>query len=203
MVDHRDRAARLGAALGLAAVLGACTGGGGSPAPSGPAAATTSPTVAISIPTGTALAAATTTPPSRSPGTTVHPAASPGQVPAAPPTAVLGGLTGDSSANGELGTYFWADVGTDAPWIVGNLAGTAGRGAPLHITFGGARPGTWTAAWAKVVQGSAGSPVGASTGTGDVALSAPGSGGDWTLRVTAVFGPTANATYYWRLTVAP
>jgi hypothetical protein len=116
---------------------------------------------------------------------------------------VLGGLTGDSSANGELGTYFWADVGTDAPWIVGNLAGTAGRGAPLHITFGGARPGTWTAAWAKVVQGSAGSPVGASTGTGDVALSAPGSGGDWTLRVTAVFGPTANATYYWRLTVAP
>ena len=199
MVDRWDRAARIGAALGLAAVLAGCAGGGSASMSS----ASTPPATASALATVSAPASTATIAPSGASGGSVAPSASMAPVPAAPPTALLGGLSGDTAADGALGTYFWADVGTDAPWIVGKRAGAAGAGARLHVTFGGALAATWTSAWAKVVQGSAGSPVGSASGEGDISLSTPASGGDWTLRVSAVFGPAANATYYWRVTVTP
>jgi hypothetical protein len=121
--------------------------------------------------------------------------------PSSPPAATLGGLAGSGTATGSLGSYTWAGGGSDAPWIVAKPAGTVKAGAPLLVTFGGLEPTGWSAAWAKVIDGAAAAPTSGSAGPSAVTLRAPSTAGQWSVRVTASFGPGANATYYWRVSV--
>jgi len=198
MVDRWDRAAHLGAGLGLAAVLAACAGGAVSPAPPGTPASPEGSGVPAARQPATSTDAPTADPTS-APATTAPTAALPGS----PPAATLGGLAGGGTAVGALGSFTWAGGGSDAPWIIGKAAGSVRPGATLRVTFTGLVPASWTAAWAKVVDGTAASPTGGTTGSSDVTLRAPSKAGPWSVRVTGSFGPGANATYYWRVTVAP
>jgi hypothetical protein len=116
---------------------------------------------------------------------------------------VLEGLVGGQPGAGVLGSYTWSGSGSDAPWVVGQPVGSARQGSAMAAGFGPLSPGSWTAAWARVAAGAAEDPVDGVSGTGPVSVAAPSSGGDWSLQVTASFGPGANATYYWRLTVTP
>ena len=198
MVDRWDRAARLGTALGLAAMLAGCAGGGSvSPAPAG--TASTGPLVAAT--TGPVLSVAPTTAPSPTADRTTSPAPTIA-LPSSPPTATLAGLTG-GAATGALGSYTWAGGGSDSPWIPGKAAGTVKAGGALRATFGGLTPADWSAAWATVANGAVGAPAGGTTGMSAVSISAPPRGGTWSVRVSASFGPGANATYYWLVTVTP
>ncbi len=212
MAARQPRAARLGAAVGLLVVLAGCSGGPGAQAdPTGaasppPAASAVGSVVASAAPGGTAPApdspSAVPASPSPSSGGFPSPSAVP-SLPDAPPEATIGGLDGGASARGALGSYTWGGSGTDAPWIVGRVAGDVRAGSALTVSLAAPAPASWTAAWAGVADGVAGAPTDGSTGGGVVTVTAPPGVGDWSLRVTASFGPGANATYYWRLTVTP
>ncbi len=199
-----DRAARLGAVVGLAALVTACAGSPTTPRVAGsPPPATDGWTAAPSGPAGPASTAPATGTPSAEavPEGGSPPAAS--TLPESPPAGVLSGLVAGRTARGELGSYTWAGGGTDAPWVVGPELATASEGSSLTVMFGALVPLSWTAAWATVADGTAGSPTGEAAGSGVVSVGAPSTGGDWSLRVTASFGPGANATYFWHLTVVP
>jgi hypothetical protein len=156
-------------------------------------------------PAASASATALTPPPVLSPDAapSAVPASALPAMPGEPPAGMLAGLADGASAQGQLGSYTWAGNGTDAPWIVVPEPLGASVGAPLTATFGAIVPLTWTAAWARVAGGIAGDPRGGTTGSGIVAVDAPSATGDWSLCITAWFGPGANATYYWRLALAP
>ncbi len=201
-------AVHVGAAVAAVLITAGCTGG----APPSPANAGSS--ALVSAPpsgTGPAATAAATPPLTPAPSSATAPptagsepsptqAASPAPIPATPPVAVLGGLDGPA-ASGQLGSYTWGSGGSDAPWIVGEALGTATSGASLDVSLAGATPASWTAAWAEVSGGIAGSPSAGASGSGQVAVTAPAKAGDWTLRVTATFGPGHNATYFWHLAI--
>jgi hypothetical protein len=188
-------AIRAGIAIALVTVLAACGAGGSSPRTAATSVAGTSAPATVPTVSG----------PPANPSPSLVDAASPSlsPLPSAPPAATLSGLAGGRPATGALGTYTWGGGGSDAPWIVGKRAGTAGSGSRLAVDLGGLTPVGWDTAWAKVRNGVAASPTGASSGTGLPVVTAPSSGGDWTLRVTVSFGPGANATYYWRISVTP
>ena len=149
-----------------------------------------------SVPTPPASPTSAPTSPAPSPTA----AATPGPIPSEPPVAALRGLDG-ADATGQLGSYTWGSGGSDAPWIVGEVLGTAAGGALLDVSLGDATPAGWTAAWADVSGGMAGSPSGGTSGSSHVRVTAPARAGDWSLRVTATFGPGYNATYFWHLTI--
>jgi hypothetical protein len=207
-MDKRfELAGRLGTALAAILVVAGCTGAASSsPASAGPSAPTTSAATTMSpAPTAGPTASPALTPgaspaaPASSPAPSPTQAATPGPIPAKPPVATLRGLAGGGAA-GQLGSYTWGSGGSDAPWIVGKVLGTAPSGASLDVSLGGAVPAGWTAAWAEVSGGVAGSPSGGTSGSGQVAVTAPATG-DWSLRVTTTFGPGHNATYFWHLTI--
>lgn len=185
---------RLWALLAVAIAVTACTG-----APTSPAAAEASPpatpplTVTASPPSAQPTASLPADPPP-------SPAEAGASLPVLPPEATLDGLAG-SAAAGALGSYTWAGSGSDGPWVVGAVSGATVAGARLAVAFGDLQPASWTAAWAKVAGAVAGSPTGDASGRGPVQVNTPGSAGDWSLRVTATFGPGANATYFWHLSV--
>lgn len=188
---------RIGAGLALVVVLAQCSGTGATPtrstgaAPTGPASA--------AIPAASSQGTPTAPAASSAPPVSAQPSPTSAALPAGPPAATLEGA-GVASAAGMLGSYTWLGTGSDAPWVVGRSTTPVVGGAPLVVAVDPA-PAAWTAAWARVADGSAGTPTGATSGTGQVALSAPRAPGDWSLRVTATFGPGANATYFWHLAV--
>ncbi len=200
----RRRAALLGAAAGLAVVVAACTGG--APPPSATAIPLGAPVAGREVaseasdPAGASMTSGT---PSAPPETAAPASSVAPTLPDEPPSGQLHGLAGGREAHGELGSYTWADSGTDAPWVVGPATGTATEGSSLTVAFENLQPVSWTAAWAAVSGGMAAAPSDGSAGQGAVALRAPSTAGDWSLRVSATFGPGANATYYWHLAVAP
>jgi len=192
------------AALSLtAAVLAAGCGGGWS----GPAG--TQPPVARAgsvAPASTAVVLPASTPVAPTP-TALAPTPRPTEVPG-PPGATLaaGGATVDGGpAPGELGTFTWAGLVSDAPWVVPPPAGAVTGAGPFTVTFDPAMPvERWTAAWARVTADVAGSPTdgGGSTGSA-VSIEPPPVPGTWGLQVHAWFGPGRHATWYWRVEVRP
>ena len=200
---------QLGAALAALVLVAGCTGGASpsaaspvSPAvPTVSAAPTGGPPTAAPTPSDIAPPDATPTPAPASPAPSPADVATPGPIPAKPPVATLRGLSSSASARGQLGSYTWGRGGSDAPWIVGKVLGSAAVGAALDVSLEGTVPTRWTAAWAAVSDGMAGSPSLGTSGSGQVAVAAPVKPGDWSLRVTATFGPGHNATYFWRLSV--
>ncbi len=203
------RESRVGALLlvMLALGVGACSGGqAGSPIPSSIASTTALPSTAPAPATATSPPAASSSPsqldgppPTSQPSSTPSQSASP-QVPAVPPPATIGDVAG------SLGSYTWDGVMADGPWIVPKSGSLTTPGTTLTVAFGGgadATPVSWDASWAPVRNGTAGTPRGAGSGQGTVSIVTPGSAGTWSLRVTAQFGEGREATWFWRVTVAP
>jgi hypothetical protein len=171
----------------LAVVLTACTSGAGQspgdPVPTAPPASTPATTV-TPVPTVTATGSTETEP-----------------APAGPPSARLSADGGDPVV-GQLGTYIWAEGGSDSPWLPGAPI-AVGAGEPLTVTLD---PAVAVESWrARSVPSTADGPDGASilgAGGGDPSFAAP-SAGSWTVEVHVVFaGGAGDANYFWRLEVA-
>jgi hypothetical protein len=140
-----------------------------------------------------------------SPTAASEPPASPSPPPSvdAPPDAFLASPHG-SPIRGDLGTYTWGGVVSDAPWIVERSAATVPASTRPTVTFAGtAVPVSWIARWARVRGGEPGRPRAAGRGDGSapVVVDAPPGPGSWSLRLEARFGAGARATWYWRVRV--
>lgn len=193
-MSRRFGAVRIAVAIGLVGAATACTSAGAVvPTASAPASAAWTATASIADATRPAVSPVSPRP---SPGAS----ASAKALPAEPPPAALA-VAGGATIAGTLGSYTWRTTGSDAPWIVGRSATGVARAARLTAAFGSTAPESWTAAWARVADGVAGPPGETVSGRGLVAVAAPDKSGDWSLRVTVVFGPAANATYFWHLVV--
>jgi hypothetical protein len=135
------------------------------------------------------------------------PAASPAPSSAAPaasgdrpPDAHLAAEGGDPVA-GQLGSYNWADGGSDSPWLSGTPA-TVGAGEPLTIALD---PPVAVASWrARSVPATADGPDGVvvlGEGVGAPAFAAPVAG-TWTIEVHVIFADGAgDASYFWMVAV--
>jgi hypothetical protein len=131
----------------------------------------------------------------------------------APPTPIPGSVPpaaelqvpGRPPAAGDLGTYSWDGLVSDAPWIVGRMPTTLGSGGSLEVMFSPALAhASWRARWAPVSGGQAGVPHDAGSGTtGVLRIERPPGPGSWSLQVSAGFGPGRSATWYWRVEVGP
>jgi hypothetical protein len=175
-------------AVAIAAAGGAC--GGGPPTTAAPPVA--SPTTDASTgPTPEATAspalASTSTPTEAGPAV-------------GPPAALLA-VEGGDAVEGSLGTYIWADGGSDSPWLHGAPTRVGARES-LVLTF---RPPAPIAGWsARYVPADASGPAGAvSLGEGDAgpsfALPPPGS---WTVELIVTFADgLGEAHYFWQVDV--
>jgi hypothetical protein len=169
----------------------------------------TAPTNAATPPSSVAVASRPPPGPTDAPATQgVQPAsAMPTEVPG-PPAALLDGATGapDAPLPGELGTFTWDGLTSDAPWLVPSTGGTTVPGSTLEVAFGPSLDATgWVAAWAPIdgdVAADATRAGGRGT-IGPVRVTAPARPGSWSLQVMASFGDGRNAAWYWRIEVAP
>jgi len=158
-------------------------------------------------PAATPATPATTIPDARdspaAPTPTEVPSA-PTPVPAGPPVATLRGLSGRDMA-GDLGTFSWDGLASDAPWIVGGTAAKARTRAVLAVAFPpDAGETAWRARWAPLTGNQPGTPVdGGSGGRDAIELTPPATPGPWSLQLVVDFGPGRNAAWYWRVEVAP
>ena len=183
--------------VGLALVVLGC--GTGSPS--------LSPTPAGS----TAIASSSAVPSSSADPSPAAPAspsvAAPTPVPTAagaePPAASLSGPSLEGApVGGALGTFTWAQQGSDAPWIVPPTGAAVGADSALSVAFDPpGTPATWIARWARVRGGIAGDLASATEGVAAPTLTAPDEAGTWSLQVEARFGPNQMAVWYWRLDV--
>ncbi len=119
-----------------------------------------------------------------------------------PPAALLAGADGGPAA-GDLGTFSWDGLVSDAPWIVGSAAGRTSVDATLTVTFDPGQPVvSWRARWAAVADGGAGTPIAGGTGEGPaITLAAPANAGVWGLQLGVTFSPERSATWYWQIRV--
>jgi hypothetical protein len=118
-----------------------------------------------------------------------------------PPAARLS-VEGGDPVTGQLGTYTWADTGSDSPWLPGAPI-AIGAGEPLTVAF---EPAIEIETWrARSVPATATGPDGATElgiGSGTPALTAP-TAGSWTIEIHVAFGDGAgDASYFWRLDVS-
>jgi hypothetical protein len=181
----------------LMAVLAAgCTGG--LPAVSGPPVEPGSP-----APPLPSVAPVMTGAPPGSPTspTTVTP--EPTEIPG-PPAAGLTPIDG-RAVPGELGGFTWRGMGSDAPWLVPPPDRALRETGPYAVTFVPPVPvERWTAAWARLVDGSAGAIAGSEQGArGPVVFNGPRRPGTWSLRLDVRFAGGGRCAYYWRLEGAP
>lgn len=118
---------------------------------------------------------------------------------ATPPPARLN-VDGGDPVPGQLGTYTWADGGSDSPWLPGAPI-TAGTGETLSVTL---PPDVVLSGWSAVLAPAAntGGEGAIQVGSGPAAMDvvAPAAGA-WTLAVTIEFGDLGRATYFWLLEI--
>ena len=184
----------------LVAVLVAGCATGGLPVTSPPTLAPANPATPVPIirplPAITPVPAVTPAPPS-----TATPA--PTEIPG-PPAAALTPI-GKDAIPGELGSFTWRSMGSDAPWLVPLADQAVREQGPYVVTF--APPmlvESWTARWAPVADGTAGAVAGFEQGdTGSLVMEGPDQPGTWSLQVDARFAGGDRCAYYWRLEVAP
>ncbi len=168
---------------------------------SGPAGAPSSPppaTAAAAVATESAMAA--------TPSATASDvaAASPSrstQAGSAPPEATLT-VEGGDPVTGQLGTYVWADGGSDSPWLPGAPI-KAGAGEALTATLADeVGVAGWTARRVPAgTEGGAGASELGSGSAGPVTFSAPDKG-VWSVQVDVEFADgLGSASYYWQLEV--
>lgn len=178
----------------LILLLAACRGGASSSVGTATTAGS-SPDVASSATPAAAASAAPVVSPARTDGATVA-------IPATPPSATLAAEGGDPVV-GQLGTYTWADGGSDAPWLPGAPI-SVGVGEPLAVVLD---PAIGIGSWrARSVPAAATGPAGAvvlGEGDGPPGFDAP-SAGTWTVEVSITFpGDLGTASYAWQVDAAP
>lgn len=119
-----------------------------------------------------------------------------------PPGAALVGPAGGPIV-GDLGTFSWDGLVSDAPWIVQPTGATLDPARHLRVRFDGGPPvAGWTARWARVRDGVADNPRKAGSGDGKpLAIEAPPGPGSWSLQVEARFDGGGRAVWYWRVKV--
>ncbi len=109
-------------------------------------------------------------------------------------------MDGGDPVPGQLGTYTWADGGSDSPWLPGTPI-SAATGETLTVTL---PPDVVLSGWSAVLapasntDGEGAIRVGAGPAAMDVVVPAAGS---WTLAVTIEFGDLGRATYFWLVEV--
>jgi hypothetical protein len=118
-----------------------------------------------------------------------------------PPAARLSAEGGDP-VTGQLGTFTWADAGSDSPWLPGAPI-AVGAGEPLTVAFA---PDIAIETWrARSVPSTATGPDGATelgVGRGTPTFASPGAG-SWTVEIHVAFGDgSGDASYFWRLDVS-
>lgn len=167
-------------------LLAACTSGTGRVA-TGPPSAPASPLSSSPLPS-----------PSSASTSSLATTATPGHA-VVPPDASIVAEGGDPVV-GQLGSYTWADGGSDSPWLPGAPV-SVGAGESLTVVVSGRVPiEAWTA---RRTPGGATSderavPIG--SGGAIIGFRAP-PGGDWTIEVTVRFLGGGSASYAWRLEV--
>jgi hypothetical protein len=117
---------------------------------------------------------------------------------------MLSGPSGGGAA-GDLGTFAWDGMSSDAPWLPGEDSGSVRRGDPFALAFVPPRePGSWQARWARLVGGQPQVPIDGGAGAGDrIGIAAPDEAGSWSLQLFARFGEGRDAAWYWRVEVVP
>jgi hypothetical protein len=126
-------------------------------------------------------------------------------IPDAPPEVTLApaGSADAEAVTGDLGTFSWNGLVSDAPWVVGRASVNASAGDVLEARLAAQPPVTsWTARWARVVNGVAGDVEGAAEGVDLPILVTAPAAGSWTLQVELRMGTSGSATWYWRVEVA-
>ncbi len=120
----------------------------------------------------------------------------------APPVASLG-VDGGDPVPGQLGTYIWADGGSDSAWLPGAPL-TVSSGERLSLTMA---PEVPLRSWrARYTAARATDPNGAKAlleGVGRPTFPAPPAG-TWTVEVALTFAEdVGSASYFWQITVSP
>ncbi len=141
-------------------------------------------------------AAPTASPPASAPPPSAMPSIS-----AQPPPAVLAADGGDPVV-GQLGTYTWADGGSDSPWLPGAPI-TVGAGEPLTVSIpDGVAIAEWTARRVRAGTSNGTGAVTIGSGRGPVTFAAPGRG-TWSVHVDLRFADgLGSAAWYWLVTVS-
>lgn len=162
---------------------------------------------ALAVVTAAVLAACAGPTPSPAPTATASPAPSGTPVvvrPGEPPIVRLIGADGRAIA-GALGTFSWAGLTSDAPWLPGAPVQVR-AGEPIRFDAPAGLPAvdSWTSRLAiaetrgrelaRTGEGSAGDPVEVSLPAGD---------GAWELAITIRFVGGDSATWFWSLSRAP
>ena len=165
-------------------LVGSCAGSG--------ASSTAAPTAASVATPSSPLAASPTA--TATPATTGLPAT------AEPPAASLA-VEGGEPVTGQLGSFLWADGGSDSPWLPGSPI-TVGTGERLTATIAdGVGIATWSARRVAAGATDASSAVSLGTGGPPITFGAPAPG-SWSVQLTVDFdGGQGTASYYWLLTV--
>jgi hypothetical protein len=121
-----------------------------------------------------------------------------------PPAAALTSI-GRDAIPGELGSFTWRGMGSDAPWLVPPTDQAVGDAGPYAVTF--APPvlvESWIARWAPVSDAGAGAVDGSEQGgNGPLVVEGPDQPGTWSLQVDVRFLSGDRCAYYWRVEVAP
>ena len=127
----------------------------------------------------------------------------PTEVPGPPVASIVAAAA--RPAPGQLGTFTWDGLGSEAPWIVPERPVPVAAAVPLAVTLDpGLVPVRWTARWAPVVAGAVGDPVTVRAGTGAaVEVAAPVRAGTWGLQVEITFAEGRRAAWYWSVLVEP
>jgi hypothetical protein len=180
-VPVRSSVADTVAALALAGLVLGCAGqtpGSGSTSSSAPAATAvpSDPGVAVSVSPSVSSRAA------------------------GPPDASLA-VEGGDPAVGQLGSFTWADGGSDSAWLPGTPVAMA-AGEPLTVTLAdGVGVAEWSARRVPAGTSDGAGAVGLGGGPSPVTFAAPGPG-SWSVQVDLTFaGGLGAAAYYWQLTV--
>jgi len=175
--------ARLAVAAAVGLVVVGCASPGTSQAPSAPPPA----------PTAASSAAPSEAPPRPTPTAATSLAE--------PPPASLA-VDGGDSVTGSLGSFTWADGGSDSPWLPGAPIAVA-AGEPLIVTLSTpVAVAEWTAkrVAAGTSDGTGAVPLAGGQGT-PISFPAPGAG-SWSVQVDVTFGDDlGSAAYYWAVTV--
>ena len=176
----RSRAVGVTVTLALAGVLIGCSG-------QTPAIGSASPSTPVAIASASADDAPTATAPASSPA-------------AGPPQATLAAEGGDPVI-GQLGSFTWADGGSDSPWLPGTPV-TVGTGEPLTVELAdGVAIAGWTARGARAGTTDGAGAVGLGGGPAPATFPAPAPG-SWSVQVDVTFaGDLGTAVYYWQVSV--
>lgn len=190
------------AILSVVLLASACTTGSASGAPSGSPTATVATSPSTSGPSATAAPpASTAAPPASTASAAAQPSPSPAEPSSAEPPPASLAVEGGDPVDGQLGSFTWADGGSDSPWLPGAPL-TVGSGERLTVSVAhGLGVDGWSAS--RVPSGTA-NGVGAvalGSGAAPVTFAAPDPG-SWSVQVTLRFaGDLGSATYYWQVTV--